>query len=246
MMLKFKIFNNGMQKGENKNIQKEFKKEFLFYLEERIPEYRMPAGKFFSSFNASLKMFAKNHGVNIMSILEIRDISVLVDWLGKLSQNENAVFNARRRDTKAQEGLRYYIDFLQIRMSNKSSSPVAELKIEEDVIEHATEGLRKELSFLSRSRNRAIRDQCAARDNYTCRVCGINFAKVYGERGKRFIEVHHIKPLSSYEGEHEIPLEDLIALCSNCHSMVHYGKNTLSIEKLKELYEQNKKGRDMY
>lgn len=241
-----------MQQSENKNIQKEFKKEFLLYLEERIPEYRMPASKFFSSFNTSLKLFAKNQGLNITSILEIRDISVLVDWLGKLSQNENAVFNARRRDTKAQEGLRYYIAFLESignktlsdrnsNLTNKNSS-----KIDEDEIEKATEGLRKEVVFFRRSRNRAIRNECAKKYNYKCCVCGMDFEKVYGEIGHEFIEVHHIKPLSSYEGEHDIPLEELRTLCSNCHSMVHHGKTLISVEQLKNLYEQNKNQREMY
>lgn len=241
-----------MQQSENKNIQKEFKKEFLLYLEERIPEYRMPASKFFSSFNTSLKIFARNHGANITSILDIRDISVLVDWLGKLGQNENAVFNARHRDTKAQEGLRYYIDFLRSmenktfsdrnsNLTNKNSS-----KIDEDEIEKATEGLRKEVVFFRRSRNRAIRNECAKKYNYRCCVCGMDFEKVYGEIGHEFIEVHHIKPLSSYEGEHDIPLEELRTLCSNCHSMVHHGKTLISVEQLKDLYEQNKNQREMY
>lgn len=37
--------------------------------------------------------------------------------------------------------------------------------------------------------------------------------------------VLHLKPISSYSGEHlVIPTEDLRPLCSNCHSMVHRRK----------------------
>ncbi|MED3613978.1 hypothetical protein [Bacillus wiedmannii] len=32
-----------------------------------------------------------------------------------------------------------------------------------------------------------------------CCVCGFNFEEVYGEREKDFIEIQHIKPLSTLE-----------------------------------------------
>ena len=97
-----------------------------------------------------------------------------------------------------------------------------------------TEGFLSEVKFFRSNRNRAIRNQCAERDHYTCQVCGFNFEKVYGERGKGFIEIHHTKPVSSYDGEHEVRLEELVALCSNCHSMIHYGGKLLSVEELKK------------
>lgn len=73
-----------------------------------------------------------------------------------------------------------------------------------------------------------------------CYACGFNFEKVYGERGTDFIEIHHVKPLSSLEEAVEInPETDLVPLCANCHRMVHRRKdNVLSIEELKELIEQ--------
>ena len=232
---------------------KELKAEFLLYLEGRIPEYRMPASKFYTSFNTSLKSFAKKQGRDISCILEIDDVSLLIEWQGKLGQNDNAVFNARRHETKAQEGLHYYIDFLKSKVaketshqSSVSSSAETSANIDEDVIEKATEGLRKEVTFFRRYRNRAIRNECAKKYNYKCCVCGMDFEKVYGPRGHEFIEVHHIKPLASYEGEHDIPLEDLRALCSNCHSIVHHGKTLMDVERLKDEYEKRKNDRDLY
>ena len=48
----------------------------------------------------------------------------------------------------------------------------------------------------------------------------MNFEQVYGELGKDYIEVHHLHPVS--QGERQVnPIEDLIPLCSNCHSMIH-------------------------
>ena len=57
----------------------------------------------------------------------------------------------------------------------------------------------------------------------------MNFAELYGEElGANFIEVHHLKPISTYE-EDGIPenfLENLVPLCSNCHSMIHHIKDS--------------------
>lgn len=68
-----------------------------------------------------------------------------------------------------------------------------------------------------------------------CMACGFDFEETYGEIGKNFIEVHHIKPLYSKDEEVEVdPKTDLICLCPNCHRMVHRYKNSiLTLEELK-------------
>lgn len=75
-----------------------------------------------------------------------------------------------------------------------------------------------------------------------CYACGFNFEEVYGERGKDFIEVHHLKPLSALEEAIKInPETDLVPLCANCHRMVHRRKDDiLSIEELKEIVNEMK------
>ena len=74
-----------------------------------------------------------------------------------------------------------------------------------------------------------------------CQACGFDFEESYGERGKDFIEVHHIKPLYENEMEVEVnPETDLVCLCSNCHRMIHRNRNdVLSIEGLKQLLRKN-------
>lgn len=76
-----------------------------------------------------------------------------------------------------------------------------------------------------------------------CKACGFDFEKFYGDRGKNFIEVHHIKPLSTLEEEVVIdPEHDLVPLCANCHRMIHRRKdNVLSVEELKEIIESNRR-----
>jgi hypothetical protein len=70
-----------------------------------------------------------------------------------------------------------------------------------------------------------------------CLGCGFNFKKMYGERGEDFIEIHHIKPLSTIQEEVVInPATDLVPVCSNCHRMIHRKKDRiLTIEELREL-----------
>lgn len=73
-------------------------------------------------------------------------------------------------------------------------------------------------------RNPQLRQRCLNQYGYQCQCCGMNFAALYGELlGANFIEVHHLKPISTYEqdGVPEDFLENLVPLCSNCHSMIH-------------------------
>lgn len=54
--------------------------------------------------------------------------------------------------------------------------------------------------------------------------CGFDFAVAYGELGKEFAHVHHLKPLSEAPAEgRKIELRDLAIVCANCHAMIHRG-----------------------
>lgn len=77
---------------------------------------------------------------------------------------------------------------------------------------------------------------------FSCHACEFNFEKVYGERGKDFIEIHHINPLSKLEKEELInPVTDLVPLCANCHRMIHRKKGeVLSVIELKEIIKNTK------
>ena len=71
-------------------------------------------------------------------------------------------------------------------------------------------------------RNRANRTAAIKIHGTKCMACGFDFEETYGELGKSFIEVHHIKPLSSVNQEIVVnPETDLVCLCSNCHRMIH-------------------------
>ncbi|MBQ4323227.1 MAG: HNH endonuclease, partial [Clostridia bacterium] len=68
-----------------------------------------------------------------------------------------------------------------------------------------------------------------------CENCGFDFVEKYGVRGDGFIEAHHIKPISEMSEFNITRVEDLVLLCSNCHSIVHVKKPWLTMEQLKKI-----------
>ncbi|WP_010304616.1 EVE domain-containing protein [Kurthia senegalensis] len=90
-------------------------------------------------------------------------------------------------------------------------------------------------------RNAANRKRAIEIHGTTCQACGFDFEKVYGERGRNFIEVHHIKPLHITKETLVHPETDLIPLCANCHRMIHRDpQHVLTVKELKELLEENR------
>lgn len=106
----------------------------------------------------------------------------------------------------------------------------------EEVEEQLVEGRLAESKIIRRQRNRAARDLCLVASGYRCYICGFNFEEIYGEIGKDFIEIHHKKPISTFDEEHPISASDLCALCSNCHSMIHRKRETLDVDYLKNIF----------
>ena len=98
-----------------------------------------------------------------------------------------------------------------------------------------TDGKKHFIYTTKYERNKANRDAAIKIHGTTCKCCNFDFEKTYGEIGKNFIHVHHIKPLHSLDSEIEInPETDLMPVCPNCHSMIHRRRdNILSIDELK-------------
>ena len=68
-----------------------------------------------------------------------------------------------------------------------------------------------------------------------CEICGFDFSEVYGDLGIGFIEAHHVKPVSEMLPGETVRIDDIVMLCSNCHSMVHRKKPWPTRDKLKEI-----------
>lgn len=127
----------------------------------------------------------------------------------------------------------------------KKAQPQHEAKVQK--FREETEGERKHITKEMEviRRNPQLRQQCIDRYGYQCQCCGMNFVEMYGEAlGGNFIEVHHLKPISTFETE-GIPkdfVENLVPLCSNCHSMIHHiEQSDHPLRDLREAYKGTKK-----
>ena len=101
------------------------------------------------------------------------------------------------------------------------------------------EGDKVLLSGYRYERDIQARKVCIKEYGYDCSICNFNFGNQFGEIGKDFIHVHHLKPLSLQGGEYEVnPLEDLRPVCPNCHAMLHKRTPPYSIEELKHIRQQ--------
>lgn len=88
------------------------------------------------------------------------------------------------------------------------------------------EGKKKLRVHICRERNYKVIKE--AKDRYkkingklVCEVCGFDFNEKYGEIGEDFIEGHHIVPVSELKEGDLTKVDDIVLVCSNCHSMLH-------------------------
>lgn len=124
-------------------------------------------------------------------------------------------------------------------LKNESLGDSIDLDIEAEKFEegYGVEGRVKFIYGKRYERDSENRRLAVKKHGLNCHVCDFNFELVYGERGKDFIEIHHIKPLSTLTEVMEVnPETDLVPLCANCHRMIHRRKdNVLSVEELKSI-----------
>jgi 5-methylcytosine-specific restriction protein A len=92
------------------------------------------------------------------------------------------------------------------------------------------------VSLTRYERSPAAREAALKAHGYVCSACGFDFGTFYGERGRQFIEVHHLEPLNlAAYPRHTDPERDLRPVCSNCHRIIHRGEPMLSIEQIREI-----------
>ena len=103
------------------------------------------------------------------------------------------------------------------------------------------EGAKTTISVNKYERNPQARKKCIENYGTKCQICDFSFKEKYGSIGEDFIEVHHKKPISEIGNSYEVnPVDDLIPVCSDCHSMLHRKRDqTIDVEKLKELIKQH-------
>jgi len=107
------------------------------------------------------------------------------------------------------------------------------------------EGRKINVHMDKHERNPINRQICLAAKGYTCAVCGFNFSETYGEIGLDTIEVHHMIPVASMgEGYIVRPIEEMVPVCSNCHTIIHKKNPPFSVEEVKEFIQQKKNSLD--
>lgn len=107
---------------------------------------------------------------------------------------------------------------------------------------HAYEGIKKQVFVNKYERSSIARNKCIEFHGTACKICNLDFSKLYGDIGKGFIHVHHIIPIHKIGKQYKVNYkEDLIPVCPNCHAMLHRkvdGKE-LEIEELKFIIDCN-------
>lgn len=92
-------------------------------------------------------------------------------------------------------------------------------------------------------RDRAARERCLNHYGYLCCICQFNFAKTYGEVATDMIHVHHLTPISLIGETYSLdPIKDLRPICPNCHAVIHKRQPPFSIEDVKNMINNAKKG----
>ena len=82
------------------------------------------------------------------------------------------------------------------------------------------EGTPLQKTIKIRKRNQTLRNKVLKMSLGICEICNFDAKKIYGAQFENKIHIHHKKPLSLYNGE-ETSVKDLIAVCPNCHMILH-------------------------
>lgn len=105
------------------------------------------------------------------------------------------------------------------------------------------EGARKMRLHIAAERSAGVRSAALAIHGSECQVCGFSFAKVYGDLGASFAEVHHLVPFKNLSSARFVdPAKDVAVLCANCHRMVHRREPLLTPSELRSILEAGRSG----
>jgi predicted HNH restriction endonuclease len=97
------------------------------------------------------------------------------------------------------------------------------------------EGESRDSKSIRYERSKKNKSICLAVHGYKCKACKMVFEEQYGPIARNFIEVHHLYPVSSAGVASLDPINDLVPLCPNCHSVAHLQSPPYSIEEIKQM-----------
>ncbi|WP_226978216.1 HNH endonuclease, partial [Vibrio navarrensis] len=199
-------------------IESEF--EYKLYLRD----VRQLAEGTCNSYPTYLNAICNHLHIDISSenVTNMQDVNDILEHL-KVSLSDRNYWG------NCQSALRAYLAFLESESNNVTLYP-----------DEHFEGQSVIIQANRYERNAKARRECLKFHQPICKVCGIDFFKVYGDIGKGFIHVHHVKPLSEIGHNYIVdPVKDLVPVCPNCHAMLHTKRPPLHIETLKKLITSN-------
>lgn len=200
------------EKGKKKNLLESYVKA----IEEKLP--------------------ALIHSCFNIEIESLYDNSLSVEQLVTMSMKIKSDDELMTTQYISSRALDYYIEYYANKIGADLKGIIDSLQKDEDSDEYV-EGEERDQVSIRYERNKRAKEKCIKAKGCKCAVCGFDFEKVYGEAGKGFIEVHHIIPVSKRGGSYVLdPVNDLVPLCSNCHSIVHRKRDTvMEIEELQKI-----------
>lgn len=89
-------------------------------------------------------------------------------------------------------------------------------------------------------RDRQVAINALAHAHYECEVDASHLTFIRKKSEKKYTEPHHLIPMA-FSDEFEVSLdveENIVSLCSNCHNLIHYGKDANIL--ITQLYEERK------
>ena len=104
----------------------------------------------------------------------------------------------------------------------------------------SVEGKSRSVKRTTLTRNGKLRKKCLENNKYKCSICGLDPTEKYGSRFRNMIQVHHLNPVAN--GVRVTTLDDLIAVCPNCHYMIHSkGRNkTYDVKEIEKIVKDAK------
>ncbi len=103
----------------------------------------------------------------------------------------------------------------------------------EESLINSMEGAVRRISVNQYERDPRCRTQAIQKHGVRCFGCRLELAEMYGIIARGYIQIHHVKPVSS--GITKTKIDDLIPLCPNCHIIVHLKDPPLTVNELKDI-----------
>lgn len=171
-------------------------------------------------------------------VLPIKDLDAaqpLIDSFVELFPIFRAAINVfLGEEDRFEEYLKYLWDWQNPLQVQESVTPTKFFPDEVDLVQTFREGAVRQVSVNAYEREPKARQKCIDYYGSSCFICDFDFGRAFGQPGKGFIHVHHLRPLSEIAEEYEIdPIKDLRPVCPNCHAMIHRRSPPFSIEEIK-------------